>query len=129
MPTIDAVTVTTRDMARSVAFYTALGFDFTGVDTETDHVEPRRDGGARLMIDHADLIASISGQAPVPATHAAFAIHYDTPSEVDVRAAAVAAAGFQVANAPWDAFWGQRYAIVVDPAGYRVDLFASLTGA
>lgn len=29
-------------------------------------------------------------------------------------------------KAPWDAFWGQRYAVVVDPDGNLVDLFADL---
>ena len=33
-------------------------------------------------------------------------------------------AGFTVVKEPWDAFWGQRYAIVADPDGYMVDLFA-----
>jgi uncharacterized glyoxalase superfamily protein PhnB len=28
--------------------------------------------------------------------------------------------------APWDAFWGQRYAVVADPDGNHVDLFAPL---
>ena len=27
---------------------------------------------------------------------------------------------------PWDAFWGQRYATVLDPDGNSVDLFAAL---
>lgn len=27
---------------------------------------------------------------------------------------------------PWDAFWGQRYAVVHDPDGTPVDLFAGL---
>ena len=26
--------------------------------------------------------------------------------------------------APWDAFWGQRYATVVDPNGVWVDIYA-----
>jgi uncharacterized glyoxalase superfamily protein PhnB len=29
-------------------------------------------------------------------------------------------------KAPWDAFWGQRYAFLQDPDGNRVDLFAPL---
>ena len=29
---------------------------------------------------------------------------------------------------PWDAFWGQRYAIVTDPDGNHVELFAPLPG-
>ena len=36
------------------------------------------------------------------------------------------AAGFASKSEPWDAFWGQRYAQVVDPDGNDVDLFAPL---
>jgi catechol 2,3-dioxygenase-like lactoylglutathione lyase family enzyme len=129
-PVINAVSVTTRDMTRSVAFYEALGFDFTGVDTTTDHVEPLAAPGAtRLMIDGAGLIRSITGTDPKPATHSGFALLCATPAEVDAAAAKVAAAGFSVVKQPWDAFWGQRYAILADPAGYQIDLFAPLEGA
>jgi uncharacterized glyoxalase superfamily protein PhnB len=38
----------------------------------------------------------------------------------------VVAAGFKAKKEPWDAFWGQRYASVVDPDGNSVDLFAPL---
>jgi len=33
-------------------------------------------------------------------------------------------AGYTGYKAPWDAFWGQRYAIIIDPDGNHVDLFA-----
>jgi hypothetical protein len=36
------------------------------------------------------------------------------------------AAGYDGHKEPWDAFWGQRYAIVHDPDGNTVDLFAEL---
>lgn len=127
MPRIDAVAVSTSDMARSIAFYSALGFDFTGADPAGDHVEPKPiPGSPRLMLDSAALLTSISGTAPHPASHSSFALLCDCPAEVDSVAAAVATAGFTVAKAPWDAFWGQRYAIVQDPDGYLVDLFAPL---
>ena len=35
-------------------------------------------------------------------------------------------AGAEGALEPWDAFWGMRYAIVHDPDGNPVDLFAPL---
>jgi uncharacterized glyoxalase superfamily protein PhnB len=117
-------------MARSVAFYEALGFDFTDVDTTADHVEPiSAPGATRLMIDGADLIRSITGTDPHPASHSGFALLCTGPAEVDTAAAKVAAAGFTVVKQPWDAFWGQRYAILADPAGYQIDLFAPLEGA
>ena len=34
--------------------------------------------------------------------------------------------GYRSHKAPWDAFWGQRYAVVVDPDGNHVDLFSPL---
>ncbi|MFE2436947.1 glyoxalase, partial [Streptomyces sp. NPDC059409] len=35
-------------------------------------------------------------------------------------------AGAPAPRAPWDAPWGQRYAVVNDPDGHGVDLFAPL---
>ncbi|MEO8529987.1 MAG: VOC family protein [Deltaproteobacteria bacterium] len=127
MPVIDAVAVATTDMGRAVAFYTAVGFDFTGVDVAQDHVEPvTKPGEVRLMIDSAALISSILGYAARPASHSSFALLCEDAAEVNAIAARVARAGFTVEKAPWDAFWGQRYAVVKDPDGYLVDLFAPL---
>jgi uncharacterized glyoxalase superfamily protein PhnB len=47
------------------------------------------------------------------------------PAGVDARYEELAALGFGH-RAPWDAFWGQRYASVKDPDGNQVDLFAPL---
>ena len=35
-------------------------------------------------------------------------------------------AGYHGHLKPWDAFWGQRYAVLHDPDGNGVDLFAPL---
>jgi uncharacterized glyoxalase superfamily protein PhnB len=32
-------------------------------------------------------------------------------------------------NEPWDAFWGQRYALLRDPDGVEVNLYAPLETA
>jgi len=44
----------------------------------------------------------------------------------DDNDARVLAAGHEGRKAPTD-FWGQRYAMLGDPDGNRVDLFAALT--
>ena len=49
-----------------------------------------------------------------------------SPAEVDALHAKVMAAAHPSKTAPWDAFWGQRYAQVFDPDGNVVDLFAAL---
>jgi len=50
----------------------------------------------------------------------------DSPKNVDETYAAIVAAGYRGQKEPWDAFWGQRYAIVEDPDGAHVSLFAPL---
>ena len=58
-----------------------------------------------------------------------FACRCDSPAEVDAVYARMIAAGHQGRQAPWDAFWGQRYAMLTDPDGNRVDLFADQPAA
>lgn len=127
VPIIDAVAVTSRDMARSVAFYRGLGFDFPDFGPDDRHVEAiAAPGAVRLMIDAHSLAAQMIGAAPRAANHAQFALLYDSPGAVDAAADALRAAGESVVAVPFDAVWGQRYATVADPDGYRIDLFAPL---
>ena len=124
---LDAVSVTSGDLARSAKFYTLLGFRFPDFKADTQHLEPMTaEGEVRLMIDDKTLMKSIIGKEPTPSNHSSFAIKCTSPAEVDGVVARIRAAGFSVVKEPWDAFWGQRYAIVADPEGYMVDLFAPL---
>lgn len=124
---IDAVGVSSSNMTKTVEFYKLLGFEFPEFKADEDHLEPvTAEGGVRLMIDSEKLLKDILGHAPKPGNHSAFAIKYDSPADVDAATAKVQAAGHKVVTEPWDAFWGQRYSIVEDPDGYKVDLFAVL---
>ena len=49
-----------------------------------------------------------------------------SPAEVDDTYAKMTGAGHRSKTAPWDAFWNQRYAQIIDPDGNVVDLFAAL---
>lgn len=124
---INAVGVSSTNLQKTVAFYKLLGFEFPDYGPDEDHLEPLTpDGSARLMIDKASMLEGILGQPPQPGNHSSFAIQYASPAEVDRVAVAVKAAGHSLPAEPWDAPWGQRYAIVQDPDGYRVDLYAAL---
>lgn len=124
---IDAVGVSSTNLQKTVTFYELLGFQFGEYAADEQHLEPvTPDGSARLMIDLAPMLESILGEAPRPGNHSSFAVQYASPAEVDKVAAAVKAAGHSLPAEPWDAPWGQRYAIVQDPDGYRVDLYAAL---
>ena len=50
----------------------------------------------------------------------------DDPDAVDAAYERLVALGYDGHKAPWDAPWGQRYALVRDPDGNSVDLFAPL---
>lgn len=126
-PVLDAVAVSAKDISRAKVFYTLLGFEFEGGFESEDHIEPvRRIGEPRLMIDSATLMEKLTGEVPRAPNHSIFAMACETPAEVDTYTAKIKAAGFVVVTEPWDAFWGQRYATVVDADGYRIDLFAPL---
>jgi uncharacterized glyoxalase superfamily protein PhnB len=78
------------------------------------------------MIDSKKLIKTIIDADPIPGNHSAFAIEYDAPKEIDEIIQKLKIEGFTITKEPWNAFWGQRYAIVQDPEGYLVDLYARL---
>jgi uncharacterized glyoxalase superfamily protein PhnB len=121
---IAAVAVSATELSRAIDFYELLGFRFPRLDADTKHIEA--DGDVRLMIDDAAFLTELHGEAPRPGNTAGFAVLFAAPAEVDAAASRIAAAGQTVVTDPYDAPWGQRYATVADPDGYRVDLFALL---
>lgn len=124
---IDAVGVTSSDMKITIDFYTLLGFKFEPSSELESHVEPiTSEGETRLMIDTVEFMLEHGSQRPTPSNHSHFAVLFDSAKEVDDVVEQIRSAGYSVAIEPFDAFWGQRYAIVEDPDGYKVDLFAYL---
>ncbi|MBP6979796.1 VOC family protein [Candidatus Curtissbacteria bacterium] len=124
---ISAVGVASSDMKKTAEFYGILGFDFSNADLTQDHVEPvTPEGSTRLMIDSNQMIKDIFGEEPVQGNHSTFAIEYSTVEELNNVADKLTRAGYVFKKEPWDAFWGQRYAIIADPGGCLVDLYARL---
>ena len=123
---IAAVAVSATDLGRAVSFYELLGFRFPPLEADTRHIEA--EAGVRLMIDDAAFLAELHGEEPRPGNTAGFALLFQTSGEVDEAASRVAAAGHTVVTPPYDAPWGQRYATVADPDGYRIGLFGLLPG-
>ncbi|HWG83873.1 MAG TPA: VOC family protein [Deinococcales bacterium] len=124
---LDLVGLVVRDMAASLRFYRALGLDIPREADGEAHVEWRTASGLRLAWDTLELIRSIDpGFADPPGGRIALAFLCGSPPEVDERYAALTAQGFHGHKDPYDAFWGQRYAVLHDPDGNPVDLFAPL---
>lgn len=126
-PRLDAIGIVTADMAASCRFYALLGVP-VGLPTEdVDHFEAALPSGIRLMWDSIELVKKMDPHWQQPAGHRlGLAFHCGSAAGVDETCAAILAAGFTARNEPWDAFWGQRYAQIVDPDGNIVDLFSPL---
>ena len=56
----------------------------------------------------------------------AIAFEFANPAAVDDAYQRIVDAGYIGHIKPWDAVWGQRYAVIKDPDGNAVDLFANL---
>lgn len=122
---LDAIGLVVADMPRSLAFYRRLGLEFPPDADEQGHVETTLPGGLRLLWDTVEIVRSFDEdwQPPTGGHRAAFAFRCDTPADVDATYEELVAAGSEGHNEPWDAYWGQRYATVLDPDGNAVDLF------
>jgi uncharacterized glyoxalase superfamily protein PhnB len=127
MAQLDLVGIVVRDMATALKFYRMLGLDIPQGAEKEDHVEVITPNGYRVAWDTVELVKSFNPDWVEPQGHRmGWAFKCDSPSEVDKLYALVVNSGFEGYKEPWDAFWGQRYAQVVDPDGNRVDLFAPL---
>jgi uncharacterized glyoxalase superfamily protein PhnB len=126
MPELRAIGIVSKDLGASIRFYRLLGVDFPTPDGDGDHVEATLPSGVRLMLDSLELMKKLDPAWTEPVGHRmGLAFECASPAEVNALHATVTAAGHPSKTVPWDAFWGQRYAQVVDPDGNVVDLFAS----
>ncbi len=126
MARLDLIGLVVKNMAASLRFYRLLGLEIPSTADTDDHVEIVV-GGMRIAWDELEMIKSFSPGWVEPVGHRmGLAFLCDSPAEVDALFARVLQAGHASRKAPWDAFWGQRYAQVLDPDGNVVDLFAPL---
>jgi catechol 2,3-dioxygenase-like lactoylglutathione lyase family enzyme len=125
-PQFSVVGLVVTDMAASLAFYRRLGLDIPAEAETEPHTEAALPGGLRLAFDTLDTIRSFDpGWAPPQSGgRISLAFACDSPTEVDALYTDLVDAGHEGHLKPWDAFWGQRYAVVHDPDGNAVDLFA-----
>jgi uncharacterized glyoxalase superfamily protein PhnB len=125
---LGVIEIVAADLAASLTFYRDLGIEIAAVAEDEDHVEARLSSGVTLAWDTAELIAKLDPayRTPQGGHRMALAFKLSSPAEVDATFARITAAGHTGRTAPWDAFWGQRYATLIDPDGNAVDLYAIL---
>ncbi|MEU9720697.1 VOC family protein [Streptomyces sp. NPDC047976] len=125
-PRLDMIGLVVSDMAASLAFYRRLGLDVPAGADDRPHVEAVLPGGLRIGWDTEETIRSFdpSWTPQRGGQRRELAFLCESPAEVDALYAELTGAGYEGHLKPWDAFWGQRYAVVLDPDGCGVSLFA-----
>jgi catechol 2,3-dioxygenase-like lactoylglutathione lyase family enzyme len=123
------VEIVVRDMARSLAFYRRLGLDVPADADNEPHVDFALPGGVRLAWDTVETIHSFdpSWTSPSGGPRMSLAFEMDSPAGVDRAYEELTSLGYEGHKAPWDAFWGMRYAMIHDPDGNGIDLYAALS--
>jgi uncharacterized glyoxalase superfamily protein PhnB len=115
-------------MAAALKFYRQLGLSIPAEADSEGHVEVTLPGGLRLAWDSIDVIRSFEPQWTKPSGGHQMGLAFlcDNAAEVDAIYNQLVGQGYTSHKEPWDAFWGQRYAQVLDPDDNPVDLFAPL---
>lgn len=126
-PRFDMLGIVTADMERSRLFYALLGWNIPAPEDGGPYTELTLDSGLRISLNDEAMMKQMDPDWVTPEGHRmGVAFLCDSPAGVDALYTLIVEAGFKGHKEPWDAFWGQRYAQVVDPDGNVVDLFATL---
>jgi catechol 2,3-dioxygenase-like lactoylglutathione lyase family enzyme len=130
-PTFGHVDIICSDTRASVAFYRRLGLDIPTEavwksEDDPHHVVARFAGGFELALDSIELTEGYDpGRTPSP-SGADIYIVFNVPTRKDVDAtyADMTGTGYEGHLAPFDAFWGARYAILNAPDGNKIGVMS-----
>jgi catechol 2,3-dioxygenase-like lactoylglutathione lyase family enzyme len=125
-PTLNGIGLAAADMATSLSFYRRLGLDIPAEADDEPHAEAMLPGGIRLMWDTHAALRGFDPDWTASTGGPGLAFLCSDAAEVDRVHDEVVGAGTHSVKEPWDAPWGQRYAIIHDPDGYQIELFAWL---
>ena len=116
-PSFEGMHFFVRDMPAALAFWSVLGFEPSRGTAEFAHID--LPNGQSLEFGTYELTKGYDRGWREPTGTGTNALQFRLPSRpaVDDLYARVTAAGYAGHLAPFDAFWGARYAEVCDPDG------------
>ena len=119
------VYLTVDDMARSLTFYKHLGFTFPLEAFSEPHVEAELKNGLLIFWNHIDYVRIYAPDYhPAPHGRCGMAFQLESPAAVDALFHKLKQLDYQVDRTPWDSPWGHRYAVIYDPDGNSINIFA-----
>lgn len=125
---LKTIGIVVADMGKALHFYRTLGLAIPeGLDGE-DNVDFEAPNGITLGFLSLALAQQADSNYVVSTGTNSLNLQFlcDSSEEVDAIYERLLAAGFEGYSAPWDAFWGQRFARVKDPDQRIVNIYAHL---
>jgi catechol 2,3-dioxygenase-like lactoylglutathione lyase family enzyme len=122
-PVLAQVNLVVADMEATLAFYRRLGVEIADnapPPWDRHHRNAVAPKGSTLDFDLDS--EEFAAQWGFAGTGALLSFRFESREEVDAAYADLVGAGYQGQNEPCDAFWGARFAIVLDPGGNQIGL-------
>jgi uncharacterized glyoxalase superfamily protein PhnB len=125
-PVLDQLNVVVGDVPAAVDFYRRLGLEIpdTLPDWQAHHRELEQPGDLELELDSSAFARMWNAGWGSGRSGVVLGFRLASREEVDALYAELTGAGYVGQQAPCDAFWGARYAIVEDPSGNAVGLMS-----
>jgi catechol 2,3-dioxygenase-like lactoylglutathione lyase family enzyme len=118
-PRVSVVALRTADLARSTAFYGALGWELSSASTAA--MSLFKTAGSLLLVCTDELLVDLGGQevaaevAGEPTGEAVLSIHVASDAEVDAALEEAAGAGGRVVKGPLPPRWAGRMGSLPTP--------------
>jgi catechol 2,3-dioxygenase-like lactoylglutathione lyase family enzyme len=131
-PLLNQLDLVVHDMDKALAFYRHLGLEIPDslvwrTQSGAHHVDLHLPNGFTLHLDSIALTRNFNSgwpESPCAGTKAIIGFALSSRELVDERYATLVGAGYVGRQAPHDAFWGARYAVIEDPDGNHVGLMS-----
>jgi uncharacterized glyoxalase superfamily protein PhnB len=123
---LDQLNIVVGDMAAALDFYRTLGIEFeeSPAPWASHHRKLEVDGELDVDLDSATFAKQWDSGWPAGKSGVVVGFRVTSREDVDALYAELTGAGNVGHQPPYDAFWGARYAIVLDPSGNAVGLMS-----
>ncbi len=128
---LDQLNIVVRDMDAAVDFYRRLGIEIPETLPEWQAHHRTADLGGEVALELDSTAFTPQWDAGWPASQPGVVVGFRvaTREDVDDLYEELTGAGHAGQQAPYDTFWGARYAIVEDPSGNAVGLMSPIDPA
>lgn len=130
-PVLDQINLVVADMKATAAFYERLGVTVPAPPApwSDDHRTATTGRGLDFDLDSSSFAAQWNEGWLAGKTGVVIGFRLPTRDAVDATHADLVEAGYVSQQAPYDAFWGARYAVMEDPDGNSVGLMSPMDPA